>query len=370
MAVRCGTIIRHIEGFAPKSLAEDWDNIGLQIGSPAQEVKSLYLTLDLDDKVLDDALEVGSDMIVVHHTPFFKPLKNLRSDQPVGRLISKIIQQGIALYTAHTNLDAAQAGVNDMLAHKLGLYDVALLSTSWQQKLYKLVVFVPSQYEEPLRESLSRAGAGWIGRYSDCTFQVQGLGTFRPLDGTNPFLGTQGELAKVEEIRMETIVPEERFSSVLKAMFKAHPYEEVAYDIYPLQNEGKRAGLGRVGYLEKPLELQDFLSMVKRVLGIDNLRYCGKSTEIVRKVALCGGSGAAYIHQAIFAGAQVYLTADIKYHEAQEALSHNLALVDAGHFATEYPIMEVLGRHLSEKLLREQLKITISAINTDPFRYL
>ncbi|MFZ5752777.1 MAG: Nif3-like dinuclear metal center hexameric protein [Bacillota bacterium] len=370
MVVRCQTVAQLIEKFAPKYLAEDWDNIGLQIGDPAQEVRKIFVSLDLNLEVLDEALSLGADMLVVHHTPLFKPLKNIRTDLPLGRLIARIVENRLVLYTAHTNLDSTWGGVNDVLAQKLKLQDVTILSSGWQQKLFKLVVFVPLDYVEKVREAISVAGGGWIGNYSDCTFQLKGTGTFRPLSGTNPFIGEQGKLEYVEEIRLETIVPEEILSKVVKAMLKAHPYEEVAYDIYPLANPGKQAGLGRVGYLAAPLSLADFIELVKESLGISHVRYCGDLHKTVRKIALCGGSGASFISQAVFAGVQVLLTGDIKYHEAQEALSQDLALVDGGHFATEQPVVDVLADFLRQQLAKEDVQVFVSRINTDPFRYL
>jgi dinuclear metal center YbgI/SA1388 family protein len=370
MVVRCQTVVQLIEKFAPKYLAEDWDNIGLQIGDPSQEVKKILVSLDLNMEVLNEALSLGADMLVVHHTPLFKPLKNLRTDLPLGRLIAKIVENRMSLYTAHTNLDSTWGGVNDVLAQKLKLRDVEVLSSGWQQKLFKLVVFVPVDYVEKVREAISSAGGGWIGNYSDCTFQLKGTGTFRPLSGTNPFIGEQGKLEYVEEVRLETIIPEEILSKVVKTMLKAHPYEEVAYDLYPLANQGKSAGLGRVGCLAAPLSLADFIDLVKASLSLSHVRYCGDLNKTIRKVALCGGSGASLIPQAVFAGAQVLLTGDIKYHEAQEAFSQDLALVDAGHFATEFPIVHVVAHFLCQQLAKEDVQVFVSRINTDPFRYL
>lgn len=370
MPVHCQTIISALERFAPKYLAEDWDSIGLQIGNPAQEVSRVMLSLDLNWEVLEEALSQGVDMLVVHHTPLFKPLKNLRTDLPLGKLISTVVQKGLALYTAHTNLDSARGGVNDILAQKLGLEQVTLLSTTWRQKLYKLAVFIPDEYVDQVHEAISKAGAGWIWNYSDCAFGTKGTGLFRPLEGTNPYIGRQGSLEKVEETRLETILPEEYIPRVLKAMQKAHPYEEVAYDLYPLANEGEKAGLGRVGRLSQPMNLAQFIRLVQAKLGIPLVKYCGDLDTVVEKIALCGGSGASLISQAAFAGAKVYLTADIKYHEAQEALAQGLAIVDGGHFATERPVIAVLGEYLRSELEGKDVLVLESVLNTDPFRYL
>lgn len=370
MPVRCQTIVNLLESYAPKYMAEEWDNIGLQIGDPSQEINTLFLTLDLNEEVLDEAVAVGAEMLVVHHTPFFKPLKNIRTDLPLGRLISRLVKQGMVLYTAHTNLDSADMGINQLLAERLGLKDIKPLSTSWTQKLYKLAVFVPRDYTDTVGEAICKAGAGWIGNYSDCTFRAEGIGTFLPLEGTTPYIGSIGEFRKVSEDRIETIVPEQYLSRVIKAMIKAHPYEEAAYDIYLLQNEGKKNGLGRVGRMPTPMILGDFIKRVQDILGITNLRYCGQEDIIVEKVALCGGSGASLLSKAVFSGAQVFLTADVKYHEAQDALAQNLAVVDAGHFATENLIIPVLCDYLQRELKGKNVEIVISNINTDPFKFI
>jgi len=368
MAVSCQAVISIVEKYAPKRLAYEWDNVGLQIGHPAQRVARVFLSLDLNEEVLAEAEAFEADMLIVHHTPFFKPPKQLRYDLPNGRLIAGIIRKGMSLYAAHTNLDAVRGGVSDILANRLGLGEVKVLSEDWRRKLYKLVVYVPQDYTEKVHEAVSKAGAGWIGAYSDCSFRLEGTGTFRPLEGTEPFIGSQGRLEKVAETRFETIVPEEKVSAVLKAMQKAHPYEEVAYDLYLLENEGETAGLGRIGRLPAPLTLAQLIATVQERLPVSSLRYCGDRERIVEKVAVCGGSGASYISKAAFAGADVFITADVKYHEAQEALAANLAVIDAGHFATEQPVLGALADFLRAGLSDQDVQVAVSAICTDPFR--
>lgn len=370
MAVSCQIVINIIENFASKKLAEDWDNVGLQVGNPAQPVSCVFLSLDLNEEVLEEAIAIGADMLVVHHTPFFKPIKNLRTDLPNGRLIHKLVRHGLALYTVHTNLDAAMGGVNDVLATKLGLQKVEPLTENRREKLYKLVVFVPCEYTEKVSEAICGAGGGWLGNYAHCTFRTAGTGTFLPLEGTNPFIGKTGKLEQLEETRLETIIPETRLSRAIKAMLKAHPYEEVAYDLYPLINEGQKLGIGRIGLLPEPLTLKEFIDLVKEKLMLSIVRYCGLPEKTVEKVALCGGSGAGFIARAAFLGAEVYLTADIKYHEAQEALAQGLALVDGGHFNTEQPVMAVLADYLHRELVQKNVNVVVSQINSDPFRFM
>ncbi|MDX9872363.1 MAG: Nif3-like dinuclear metal center hexameric protein [Clostridia bacterium] len=371
MAVSIQAVIEILERFAPKKLAEDWDTgIGLQIGDPSQAVKNIFVSLDLNTEVLQEAVLAQADLLIVHHTPFFKPLQHLRTNEPGAKLITEIVRQGMALYTAHTNLDIAAGGVNDALAQKLGLEQTKVLAVSRRQKLYKLAVYLPFDYEEKLRTAITRAGAGFIGNYSECTFQVQGMGTFRPQDGADPFIGSLGVLERVEEIRLETIVPEEKLSAVVKAMLQAHPYEEPAYDIYLLENEGRAAGAGRVGRLPVPLSLREFAGTVKERLGAQHLRYCGEAGRLITKVALCGGSGMSYWRQARFHGADVLVTADVKYHDAQDALAEGLAVIDAGHYATERPVMPVVADFLREQLQKNDVQVTVSQICTDPFCYL
>ncbi|MGI6588832.1 MAG: Nif3-like dinuclear metal center hexameric protein [Peptococcia bacterium] len=370
MAVSCQTIINLVEKYAPKKIAEEWDNIGLQVGSPAQSISCVFLSLDLNEAILEEAQTLGAEMLVVHHTPFFKPLQNLRTDLPQGRLMQKIVQQGMVLYAAHTNLDATVGGVNDVLARKLELLQVELLTESWQEKLYKLVVFVPREYTEKVSEAICRAGAGWIGKYAHCTFRTNGRGTFFPLEGTQPFIGQKGKLENVEETRLETIIPEARLKRVIGALLKAHPYEEVAYDLYPLVNEGEKSGIGRIGFLPQSLTLKEFIHLVKKRLALSMVRYCGDLEKTVEKVALCGGSGASYLARAAFLGADVYLTADLKYHEAQEALTRDLALVDAGHFGTERPVLDVLATYLQRELGQKGVQVVVSQVNSDPFCFL
>ncbi|MDD2401424.1 MAG: Nif3-like dinuclear metal center hexameric protein [Clostridia bacterium] len=370
MAVSCQTVVTLIEKYAPKKIAEEWDNIGLQIGNPSKSVSCIFLTLDLNGEILEEARDAGADMLVVHHTPFFKPVKNLRDDLPGGKLLCNVIRYGMALYTAHTNLDAAEGGVNDALVAKLGLQKILPLSESWQEKLYKLAVYVPNDFVEVVSKEICKVGAGCIGNYSDCTFKTKGMGTFVPLENTNPFVGNKGELERVEETKLETIVSEEKLAKVIRAMIKAHPYEEVAYDVFPLVNDGKKLGIGRIGILSEPLVLKEFVELVKEKLNISIVKCCGKLEKKIKKVAVCGGSGASYIPKAVFMGADVLLTADIKYHEAQKALEQGLALVDGGHYFTEQPIIAVLAEYLKSELGKKDVTVVTSQINSDPFNYM
>jgi len=371
MSVRCQTVTSLIEKFAPKNLAEDWDSIGLQVGNPAQEITGVLVTLDVNHDVLSEALLLGANLIVSHHPVIFKPLKNLRLDLPQGQMMAELIKNDIAVYCAHTNLDSAREGVNQVLAELLELQDIQVLNADKSEKLFKIVVFIPESHTNAVREAMTKAGAGWIGNYSDCTFSVQGMGTFKASEGCNPFLGEIGVLEKAAEVRLETIVRENHLNKVIRSMIQAHPYEEVAYDIYQLANAGTGYGLGRIGRLPQKVKLAQFMEKVKKALCVNALRFGGDTEADVEKVALCGGSGSKFIHKASFAGADVFLTGDVKYHEAQQALELGLNFVDAGHFATEIPVVGKLAQWLRDALIQDglSLPVHISRTNCDVISY-
>ncbi len=372
MSVRCQQIFDWIEEWADPALAEDWDHIGNLVGSPADSVSRVLVTLDVTDEVIAEAIDENVNLIVAHHPLFRDPIPYLRSDLFSSSRVYRLIQKGISLYAAHTNLDAAPGGINDVLADLLGLRDVEILFPTYEENLYKIVVFVPLGHEERVREAISARGGGWIGNYSDCTFQTEGVGTFRPLEGTKPFIGETGELERVRETRIETIAPQKKLSDLLKNMIAAHPYEEVAYDIYPLKNTGTKAGLGRIGRLPESLALADFARKVKDSLGLGMVRITGDPQRSVSKIALCGGGGMSLLEQAIKCDADLYLTGDIRHHGALDALDRGIALVDGGHYGTERVIVPVLADYLQKKAKEagEGLTVLVSQINTDPFSYI
>lgn len=368
MAEKVQRLINIINQIAPPRLAEKWDNVGLIIGDYAAEVDKVMVALDVTEGVLREAIEQGAKLIIAHHPMIFSELKTIRADQPVGRLILKAIQNGVNIFAAHTNLDIAAGGINDLLANRLGLIEVKPLSVTSTETLYKIVVFVPGGYEEDVRTAMGDAGAGWIGNYSHCTFQTFGSGTFKPLAGTHPFIGHEGELEKVKEVRLETIVPASDLNRVIKAMLKVHPYEEVAYDLYPLANEGEALGLGRIGYLPEPVLYGEVIKRVKDALAAPYLHYAGGLERPIKKVALCSGSGASFIQKAAFQGADLYITGDVKFHEAQLAESLNLALIDAGHYWTEVIVVPYLFDVLSAAIAKESLAVELiqTSVKTDP----
>lgn len=348
MSVTCQEIIKELDKLAPPNLAETWDSVGLMVGNPSQEIKNVWTALDVTLPLVEAAVREQVDLIVSHHPLIFKPIKQLDTSTTAGKIIEQLMKANIAVFSAHSNLDSADGGVNDVLAHTLNLQDVRPLTADFTEKLVKLVVFVPATHEQTVYEAVMAAGAGHIGRYSHCAFVTAGTGTFLPLADTHPFIGQHGALTSVKEVRIETILPERILPPVVSAMLAAHPYEEVAYDIYPLKNQGKSTGLGRIGKIE-PVSLQDFIFDVKKQLNINVVNAVGRSEQRIGKVAVCGGSGASLMLQAKASGADVLVTGDVKYHDALEAAAMGIAVIDAGHYATEQPVVAVLASYLKER---------------------
>ena len=372
MSVTCQTIIDQIEQLAPRKLAEEWDNVGLLVGSPSHRVDRVLVALDVTDDIIDYAIEENVQMIVAHHPFLFRPMKQLRTDWAQGAMIEKLIKNDIAVYAAHTNLDIAEGGVNDVLAACIGLTEVETLTVTSRQNLVKLVVFVPKESAEEVRSAIAKAGAGWIGEYSDCAFLADGTGVFMPREGTNPYIGQEGRLERVQEVRIETIMPEEIERRVVRAMLRAHPYEEAAYDIYPLKNTGREYGLGRIGVLTEEMPLGAVIDRIKEVLGVPAVKFTGSPEQMIRKIAVCGGSGSDLIPRAAMRGADLLLTADVKYHDGQKAEENNIAVADAGHYYTEALIVPVLADYLRAQMASSKRKadiITAEGIAKDVFSF-
>ncbi|MDK2882432.1 MAG: hypothetical protein PWQ41_99 [Bacillota bacterium] len=357
MPVSAARVASIIEELAPRNLAEEWDNPGWQLGDPACRVNRVLVSLDPGPDALQKAKELKAELLVTHHPLYFRPLKHLRLDLPEEALAAAFLQTGIAVYSAHTNLDVAPGGTSDILARRLGLNEVEVLAPREAEKLYKIVTFVPPEHVDAVHQALAAAGAGWIGNYSHCSFQIEGTGTFLPGAGTDPYIGRPGVLERVREIRLETVVPAPRLGEAISRMLKAHPYEEVAYDVYPLAREGRVFGLGRVGELKEALPLGQFAQLVKEALGLPTVWYAGEEERPVQKVAVCGGSGSSLIGRARAVGADVLVTGDVKYHELQSAALGGLAVIDAGHAGTENPVVTALAEYITEKLAGEEVEV-------------
>jgi dinuclear metal center YbgI/SA1388 family protein len=366
-------VIQVFEQFSPKHLAVEGDRerIGLQVGTLNKPIKKIMVVLDVLENVVDEAISNDVDLIIAHHPPIFRPLKTVQTDTPSGRIIEKCILHNIAIYAAHTNLDVAVGGVNDLLADALGLTNIELLAPTYEEKLKKLAVYVPRESADEVRDALGTAGAGFIGNYSHCTYNTPGTGTFLPHQGTNPHIGEVGKLEVVDEIKIETVFPSGLQKKVITAMLNAHPYEEVAFDIYPLENEGNVLGLGRVGYLEQEMTLEQFALHVKDKLEVDGLRVIGSLSDKVKKVAVLGGDGNKYVSQAKRAGADVYVTGDMYYHVAHDAMMMGLNIVDPGH-NVEKVMKKGVANILTERFKEKKFEVTVitSELNTDPFQFL
>ncbi|ABA89913.1 dimetal-binding protein YqfO [Syntrophotalea carbinolica DSM 2380] len=352
----------------PPALAESWDNVGLQAGDPSASVSRVLVCLDVSEYALDEAQRIGAEAIVSHHPLIFQPLKHLSPMNETGRLLFRAVREGVAIVSAHTNLDCAKNGLNDWLAASLGLEKPVPLQTG-ATDLHKLVVFVPSGYEDRVAKALFEAGAGTIGDYDSCSFRTDGVGTFRPGDDTRPFIGQSGALERVREIRMETILTREVQARAVQRMLKAHPYEEVAYDLIPLANRRSDVGLGRIGRLAQTTTLGAFADTVKRALDIPHVRVVGELDRKVGKVAVCGGSGASLLGDTDRMGADVLVTGDVKYHEALSARDRNIGLIDAGHFGTEHIMVKHLAEVLRQAAAAKRMGIQVEELKgeQDPF---
>ena len=307
--------------------------------------------------------------MISHHPLFHRPLKRLTPTDETGRVLFRAIRNDIAVLSAHTNLDRMPDGLNDWLAERIGLSDYKPLEAPQSGSFSKLVIFVPQGHEAELMDAVFAAGAGQVGAYDRCSFRTTGTGSFRGSEATTPFIGQPGTTEETQELRLETIVPNNLLSKVIARMLKAHPYEEVAYDLIPLANSRSDVGLGRIGRLATPLNLQLFAEQVKRQLGVEAVRIVGESQRLIRKVAVCGGSGASLIGDAIRQGADCLVTGDIKYHDAQRARAEGLALIDAGHFGTEQLMVTELAYRLQRAADERQLPVKFIEMTAeqDPF---
>lgn len=362
-------IIQLFEQFSPKGLAMEGDKVGLQIGRLNKKIDRVMIALDVLEEVIDEAIEKKVQLIIAHHPPIFRPLKNVITDTVQGRMIEKLLKHDISVYAAHTNLDVAKGGVNDLLADALGLEKTEVLVPTYETKLKKIVVFVPASHANEMRQVLGNAGAGAIGKYSSCTFSTDGTGRFLPGENALPYIGRNGQLEAVDEVRIETIVPETLLNKAITAMLKAHPYEEVAYDVYPVENKGEILGLGRIGTVQA-MTLGEFAEIVKMALEVDKVRVVGDLTAIVKKVAVLGGDGNKYFTHAKFKGADVYITGDIYYHTAHDAMMDGLNMIDPGHNVEK--IMKKGLTAILKKLCQEssyEVEVFPSIVNTDPFQF-
>lgn len=345
-------IARALETWAPRASAQSYDNVGLQVGDPDVVVRRALIALDMTPAVLAEARTRRVDLIITHHPLIFRPLRTVTADDLVGSLALRLAEARIALYSIHTNLDAAHDGVSFGLAEHLGLSDIRFLDHAGEQ-LLKLATYVPKAHAEQVRDALAEAGTGRIGNYEACAFLTEGTSYFRPKDATSPFIGQAGgDLEAVPEVKLEVLLARWDLGRVLRALEAAHPYEEVAYDVYRVEQAHSRIGLGAIGHLDPAEPLSVFLDRVATRLNAASLKYVGDLSQPIQKVAVCGGSGSDYTRTALRAGADAYVTADITYHRFFEVLNTEgvpeMAVIDAGHYETEALTETLLQSWLSK----------------------
>lgn len=366
MSLRISNIIRILEQWAPRWVAWEKDNVGLQVGDARRRVTKVLVTLDVTKQIVHEAIAKQTELIVSHHPLLFRPPSAVTANDPIGELILLLAEHKIALYSAHTNLDSVRGGVSFALAEKLGVRNVRFLAPL-KNSLAKIVVFVPEEHLKPVRDAMVHAGAGTIGTYTSCSFSSQGTGSFYSSAASHPFIGTSGNLELVDEIRLEMIAPRAMASNVISAMKAIHPYEEPAYDMYAIENPNQNFGMGAIGTLPKPQPLEQFLKFVKRTLGVGALRFSGSVGHNIQNVAVCGGAGSDLLPDALAANADIFITADVRYHTFQNA-NERIVLVDAGHWETEQVILKPMAVRLrsAARAAREPLAVIIAKHKTNP----
>jgi len=355
-----------LEQLAPLSYQESYDNSGLIVGDPLMTLKGILITLDVTPEVIDEAHQKGLNLIVSHHPIIFSGLKKITGKTYVEQAVIKAIKNDIAIYAAHTNLDSVKGGVNSRIGDKLGLTNLKFLK-QLEGELVKLVVFVPAKEAERVRKAMYDAGAGQIGNYDCCSYNLEGEGTFRAVEGANPFVGKINELHVEAEIRVEVIVQKTRISKVVKKMISVHPYEEVAYDIYPLLNSYNEVGMGMIGELIEPISEIDFLKKVKKDFGLKVIRHTSLLGKKIKRVAFCGGSGAFLINQAIASEADIFITGDVKYHQFFDA-EGKIVIADIGHFESEQYTIDIFYEYLLKNF--SKFAVLKTEINTNPINYI
>lgn len=356
----------YLEGLAPLSTQESYDNSGLIVGDPNSTIDKVLIALDCTEEIIEEAVELGAKLVIAHHPIVFKGLKSLTGKNYVERTVIKAIKNDIAIYAIHTNLDNYLKGVNDEICKRIGLVQTRVLAPM-KGELMKLVVYVPSGHLPAVQEAAFSAGAGNIGNYSECSFSTEGVGTFKPGIGTSPFLGNQGERSEESEHRVEFILERARMNSILNAVRSAHPYEEMAYEFVPIENIHQDMGAGMIGQLEEAEEIMTFLNRIKEVFGAGAVRYTNPVKDKIQKVAVCGGSGSFLLKDAMAAGADVFITGDFTYHEFFDA-EERIVIADIGHYESEQFTSNRLKALIQEKF--PTFAVHLTRKNTNPINYL
>ena len=355
-----------LEKEAPLSYQESYDNAGILVGNRTDAVEKVLITLDVTEAVVREAIACGANLIVSHHPLIFRPLKSINSSTEIGRCITLALQNNIAIYACHTNIDSVANGVNARICDKIGLKNRKILSPR-ANCLTKLVTFVPKNHLETVQNALFEAGAGCIGNYDNCSFYTDGTGTYRANENANPFIGEKGEFHHENETRIEVVFPNEKTNAVVANLLQNHPYEEVAYDLFPIKNTFSLVGDGMIGDLPTPEKTTEFLKRIKETFGCGVIRHTNSIKESISKVAVCGGSGSFLIHDAIRSKADIFITADVKYHDFFNA-ENKIILADIGHYESEQFTKELFYELLKKKFYN--FAIQISKVNTNPINYI
>ncbi len=362
-------LIKYLEDWAPPGAAWERDNVGLQIGSRGDRIKNILLCLELNQEVLTEALNKNCNFIFTHHPLIFNPIKKLDLQKDShAQLIESIIKNNITVYSAHTNLDFTKDGVSFELAKVLKLKNIKFLENE-EANQFKVVVFVPANYLEKISEAIFNAGGGIIGEYEKCSFSIKGEGTFKGSEKSNPFIGIKQNFEKTDEIRLEFIVDSWNIKKIISAIKANHPYEEPAYDVYPLKNKNTNYGAGAIGDLETAVSGKVFTEYVCSKLKINTVRFCEGNSKHIKKVAVCGGAGSDLLGNAIASGADAFITADVKYHTFQDAHG-KIMMIDAGHYETEILALNAVKKKLEMKISsKEKIKVFKYSGSTNPIKF-
>lgn len=366
-------LVTKFENYAPQSLAEEGDPIGLHVGTLDKPVSKILVTLDVRPEVVQEAIENHVDFIFAHHPPIFRPLKDLNSDAPQNKMYHDLIKHDITVYAAHTNLDITKNGMNDWLAEAIGLTDTEVMTETKREYHKKLAVMVPLENAAEVRNALTSAGAGQIGtNYIHCSYTLEGTGRFTPVSGADPTIGEVGQEEQLTEVKIEVVVPHRLVDQVVDALIESHPYEEPAFDVYTLENLFESYGLGRVGYLPEAVPFHVFAQKMKDVFQVEGLRYvAADENQLIQRVAVCGGDGGKFYADALEKNADVYITGDVYYHVGHDMLADGLSVIDPGHHIEEIckpKLAELFAKWKAEE--QWDVEIKQSALNTDPFQFM
>ncbi len=369
---RIRDIMALMNTIAAPALAEQWDNVGLQVGHPDGAVQSIWLALDPSPLVVEAACQAHVDLLITHHPLLLKPIPTIDFNSVTGKIIFQAARHDLAIFSAHTNLDSAVEGINHVLAEIIGLEKPAPMVSAAVEEIVKLVLFVPLDFESRILEALFQTPAGRIGAYSCCSFIGKGEGTFLPGSQSKPFSGEAGRLSRAAEVRIETIVPAKAVAQVVAHVKKHHPYETMAYDIYPLAPVLEGAGMGRTGSLGQPMDLATLSLSLKKKLHLPTVRIAGRKDLPVKTAAVCSGSGSSLVNRFLSLPIDVFISGDFRYHDARAIEEAGRGLIDIGHFASEHLILNHLAARLGREVADKDFSVQVDVcpLEKDPFQIL